>query len=414
MTKLIKSLLFSVAYGMPQQAQFNNQACGVYRSAECSFTSGTGEDGVGTVSGSLMLRQYDQCQGGTSGPVMVQGDLSGSSANFVVGYHGLHVHANKDMPTCGDLGGHFAVGEDEIHGESSRYLPDRHAGDLGNILVSSTMSAMVNIEDHILSLDSNSIYYIGGRGMVLHALMDDGNPTRDPSSTGAAGARVACCLITESATDQNRQMPQTPNQVPQISNQQPQQSNQVAQVSNQQSQISFQECQVFARATCNFSTGEGEDGVGTVSGALSITHFNNCRGGEERVVFEGSIRGGSENFVDGLHGLHVHQGDDISSCGSLGGHFAVSPNAIHGRPSWMEPERHAGDLGNIRVSQGQSQVRMVDQIVSLDTNSAFSIAGRGMVLHALVDDFNPTRDSSSTGAAGARVGCCLIEAVTYA
>lgn len=305
----------------------------------------------------------------------------------------------------------MTIDPSEIHGPSSFALGERHAGDLGNIMVTNMMSAMVNINDDVLSLKSSSPYYIGDRGMVLHALMDDGNPTRDPSSTGAAGARVGCCLITSSSTHNNRQVPQQSNQQPQMPNQMPQISNQVAQVSNQQAQISFQECQVFAKATCSFSNGEGEAGVGTVGGSLSITHYNNCRNGEEAVVFEGNLSGSSANFIDGLHGLHVHQGSDMTSCSTLGGHFSVADDAIHGRPSWMEPERHAGDLGNIQVGQGQSNVHIVDRIVSLDATSLYSIAGRGMVLHALQDDYNPTRDPSSTGAAGARVGCCKIENV---
>ena len=39
----------------------------------------------------------------------------------------------------------------------------------------------------------------------------------------------------------------------------------------------------------------------------------------------------------------------------------------------------------------------------------FSNILSGMVLHAMEDDFNPERSTSSTGMAGARVGCCLID-----
>ena len=34
--------------------------------------------------------------------------------------------------------------------------------------------------------------------MVIHALGDNGNPTRQKFSMGASGARIACCKITES------------------------------------------------------------------------------------------------------------------------------------------------------------------------------------------------------------------------
>ena len=154
-----------------------------------------------------MIKQYDECveYGGFSGPVMFTGSLSRASENFLDGYHGLHVHAGSDISSCSSLGGHMTVDDNEIHGPSSFALPQRHAGDLGNIMVTN-MSAMVNINDDVLSLDSSSPYYIGYRGMVLHALMDDENPARDPSSTGAAGARVGCCLITSSSTHNNRQI----------------------------------------------------------------------------------------------------------------------------------------------------------------------------------------------------------------
>ena len=69
-----------------------------------------------------------------------------------------------------------------------------HAGDLGNIFVNDG-AAIINIFDRIASLDESSPEFIGDRGIVLHALRDDGNPERDPTSTGAAGARLACCSI---------------------------------------------------------------------------------------------------------------------------------------------------------------------------------------------------------------------------
>lgn len=111
-------------------------------------------------------------------------------------------------------------------------------------MVGDNYLAEVSISDNVVSLDPYSDYYIGDHGMVLHALMDDGNPTRDPSSTGAAGARVGCCLLTHSAPVANLQQPQVSDQTPQISNQYPQMSNQYGQVSNQVPQVSNQTPQV--------------------------------------------------------------------------------------------------------------------------------------------------------------------------
>ena len=60
------------------------------------------------------------------------------------------------------------------------------------------------------------------------------------------------------------------------------------------------------------------------------------------------------------------------------------------------------------MSEGISDVNIVDRVVSLDQTSIYNIMGRGMILYALEDNFNPTRDPDSSGGAGAQVGCCLI------
>ena len=72
--------------------------------------------------------------------------------------------------------------------------------------------------------------------------------------------------------------------------------------------------------------------------------------------------------------------------------------------------RHAGDLGNVLVRNGQTIVDITDTVVSLDPQSPEFIGDKAIVFHQLMDDGNPERDSSSTGAAGARLGCCLIKA----
>lgn len=103
--------------------------------------------------------------------------------------------------------------------------------------------------------------------------------------------------------------------------------------------INYIKCKTIARTTCNFSDGNGENGFGTVQGTLSITEYRDCPDNAFETVYSGKLSGSSTNFVQGLHGLHVHQGYELSSCGALGGHFTVNPSAIHGRPFWEEPER---------------------------------------------------------------------------
>jgi len=127
--------------------------------------------------------------------VHITGIITSPDRLFVDGEHGFHVHASNDpSDKCAATGGHFASSPDQIHGPPTNDLPDRHAGDLGNIFVNDG-AAIINIFDRIASLDEKSPEFIGDRGIVLHALRDDGNPERDPTSTGAAGARLACCSI---------------------------------------------------------------------------------------------------------------------------------------------------------------------------------------------------------------------------
>jgi len=169
-------------------------------------------------------------------------------------------------------------------------------------------------------------------------------------------------------------------------------------------------CMKTHTATCNFSTGEGENGPGTVTGALEIVQYNMCGDGVDRVVFKGKLGGQVDfGFTEGEHGLHVHHGTDITTCSSLAGHMSIGGDEEHGSPRDTPPDRHQGDLGNIRVNaKGVGDVWITDTVVSLDSAHANFIGGRGMVLHALPDQF----DQQPTGAAGARVGCCIIENVT--
>merc|ERR1711935_1011328 len=91
----------------------------------------------------------------------------------------------------------------------------------------------------------------------------------------------------------------------------------------------------------------------------------------------------------------------LLDCGSAGGHFA-SESQQHGRPS--DEKRHFGDLGNVMVVQGaNTTVTITDSMISLDPTHSGYIGNRGMVLHALPDDF-----TGASGNAGARVACCAI------
>merc|ERR1711953_697796 len=307
----------------------------------CDFTNGHG-----SIKGAVKLMNTEK------GTVVLNGVLD--AGDNTEGMHGFHVHAEgKISPDCTAAGGHFKSNPDQIHGYPNYILPDRHTGDLGNVAVNKG-KIEVNIEDTRISLDPTRDDFIGDKAIVIHALQDDGNPTRDPSSTGAAGARVGCCLI------------------------QP---------------ISYQ---------CDFRAGHG-----IIKGVIDIKQEG------DEVSFSGELSSEDSSFTNGNHGFHVHAvGNVFPDCTAAGGHFKGSPDQIHCFPYFGSPDRHTGDLGNITVEAGASRVDITDSMVSLVKGSDNDITDKAIVIHALPDDGNPDREESSTGAAGARLGCCLIEKST--
>lgn len=75
----------------------------------------------------------------------------------------------------------------------------QHAGDFGNIVASDQGVASVEFQTPQVSLEPNAVNGAIGRAFVVHALPDDlgrGN-TEESTKTGSAGARVACCIVTQ-------------------------------------------------------------------------------------------------------------------------------------------------------------------------------------------------------------------------
>jgi Cu-Zn family superoxide dismutase len=103
-----------------------------------------------------------------------------------------------------------------------------------------------------------------------------------------------------------------------------------------------------------------------------------------------------------VHAIHIHEFGDINcefgKC--QGGHFNPS-GSKHGGPE--SPERHAGDMGNLKAdSMGKAVYTYVDKVIQLRGKD--SILGRGVTLHAGPDDFT----TQPTGGAGARIGMGVI------
>lgn len=142
----------------------------------------------------------------TSDPSKVIGEASFSEAkggmlveakinNAPPGKHGFHIH---EVGNCGDKGnaakGHF--NPDKVkHG----FLPkdgfkNAHAGDLGNITISSDGKGTLNETVSGLTLSGDK-YAIKGLSVILHEKADDfGQPV------GNAGGRIGCGIIETTGT----------------------------------------------------------------------------------------------------------------------------------------------------------------------------------------------------------------------
>ncbi|MHB8520496.1 MAG: superoxide dismutase family protein [Limisphaerales bacterium] len=102
------------------------------------------------------------------------------------------------------------------------------------------------------------------------------------------------------------------------------------------------------------------------------------------------------------HAFHIHQFGDVSSPDgmSAGGHY--NPEAHpHGLPA--AEMRHAGDLGNLEAnSEGKVHYEITVSNISI-AGTKNPIIGRGVIVHAKVDD-----GSQPVGNAGARIASGVI------
>merc|ERR1712227_1193450 len=160
----------------------------------------------------------------------------------------------------------------------------------------------------------------------------------------------------------------------------------------------YKPVQVKAQANCVF---EGA-GSGEVVGEILLTETETPDGDTE-VTITGELL----NLSPGLHGFHVHEKGDLSdNCKGAGSHYNPF-DKNHGAP-WVE-DRHVGGLGNIASNKAAvAVVRIRDHLVKLSGDT--SVIGRAFVVHEGTDDLGlgGDDDSLTTGHAGARAGCCII------
>ncbi|KAF1869959.1 hypothetical protein Lal_00017537 [Lupinus albus] len=138
--------------------------------------------------------------------------------------------------------------------------------------------------------------------------------------------------------------------------------------------------------------------LGSSEGVTGTVYFNQEGNGLTTVT--GTLSG----LKPGLHGFHVHAlGDTTNGCLSTGSHY--NPNGKeHGAPE--DENRHAGDLGNINVTDdGAVSFSITDNQIPLTGPN--SIIGRAVVVHADPDDLGKGGHelSKTTGNAGGRVAC---------
>lgn len=105
------------------------------------------------------------------------------------GKHGFHVHEFGDCGVDGSTAGaHFNPTHRQHGGPDS---PDRHVGDLGNLVADEKGYAHYERVDKVITLEGeNSII---GRSIIIHADEDD----YKTQPAGASGAKIACGVIEE-------------------------------------------------------------------------------------------------------------------------------------------------------------------------------------------------------------------------
>jgi len=166
-------------------------------------------------------------------------------------------------------------------------------------------------------------------------------------------------------------------------------------------------CLVNGATTSTKKTAECE--IKSDSGAASepiqgkIT-FTETEGSDLQISI--SLSGFNSTDANTEHGFHVHQNGELGNmCKDAGGHYNPL-SKTHGGPT--DAVRHVGDLGNVPEVNGKVVKDMTDNVASLF--GQYTILNRAIVVHAKADDLGKGNapDSNTTGAAGARLGCCKI------
>ncbi len=171
---MTKGKLFAVALAaLPLAGCLTDQPPANVPHAVAQLNPASGSDVRGTV------HFYELKKG-----VRVVAEVTGLSP----GKHGFHIHDKGDCsdPNANSAGPHFNPGGLK-HGSPEG--PERHVGDLGNIIADASGKGRYDRLDAALSFGGTN--GILGRAVIIHATADD--LTSQPA--GNAGARIACGKI---------------------------------------------------------------------------------------------------------------------------------------------------------------------------------------------------------------------------
>jgi Cu-Zn family superoxide dismutase len=138
----------------------------------------------GTTTGTITFTE-------TADGVSIHARVEGAPA----GMHGFHIHEVGDCSSedFKSAGGHFNPAGAPHGGPTDA---ERHGGDLGNIEIGEDGIGHLEVSSEQLTVaeGENSVV---GRGVILHEGEDD----LETQPTGAAGARLACGVVTLEAAE---------------------------------------------------------------------------------------------------------------------------------------------------------------------------------------------------------------------
>jgi superoxide dismutase, Cu-Zn family len=136
---------------------------------------------------------------------------------------------------------------------------------------------------------------------------------------------------------------------------------------------------------------------GTPSGSIEIEDDGN------QATVSISVSGAT----NGYHGVHIHAvGDcannDAGYAGAAGGHWNPT-DAGHGFPT--ATTHHAGDLGNVIVTNGTGATSVTTTTIKLADGDALNPIGKAVIFHQGTDD----GITQPTGDAGTRAACGILQ-----